>query len=439
AHCPLCYATLTMKKALGLLRQNELMFTLCVMVALVMVGLSMVSPILPLYGRTFGVNDTLVGLIVSAYPIARLLTNTPAGRLADRFGRRPFLLGGMCFTAVSSIVCGLAPVYAVLLFGRFLEGIGSALFITSAQATIADISTTENRGRMMSTFQGSFLLGSTAGPSIGGVIASAVGARGVFFVYSLMALLALSWTFIRRRTIPVPAVVEQATIQEATSPRRTSPFAAWRYLSDISFLAICLLTLAQFFTRTGTRTTALPLLGADRYHLGEEAIGGILTLATIGNLVCVPLAGWMVDNLGRKAAIVPSTILSGISVVCFIVSPNILWFTLSAALFGISTGIAGPAPSAYVADLAEGQGIGARLGVYRSFGDIGFILGPICMGIVSDAAGYGPALAINAALIITTGLFFALVARETGGKRARARAATADALHTPIPEPLHDG
>ena len=96
-----------MKKAVALLRQNELMFTLCVMVALVMVGLSMVAPILPLYGRTFGVNGALIGLIVSAYPIARLLTNTPAGRLADRFGRRPFLLGGMCFTAVSSIVCGL--------------------------------------------------------------------------------------------------------------------------------------------------------------------------------------------------------------------------------------------------------------------------------------------------------------------------------------------
>lgn len=419
-----------MKKALTLFRQNELMFTLCVMVALVMVGLSMVAPILPLYGRTFGVNGALIGLIVSAYPIARLLTNTPAGRLADRFGRRPFLLGGMCFTAVSSVICGLAPIYAVLLLGRFLEGIGSALFITSAQATIADISTPENRGRMMSTFQGSFLLGSTAGPTIGGLIAGAVGARGVFFVYSGMACLALLWTFLRRQTIPTPPR-EQAPVQEATGPRRASPFAAWRFLSDISFLAICLVTLAQFFTRTGTRTTALPLLGADRYGLSEEAIGGILTLATLGNLVCVPLAGWMVDNLGRKAAIVPSTMLSGISVICFIVSPNILWFTLSAALFGISTGVAGPAPSAYVADLAQGHGIGARLGVYRSFGDIGFILGPICMGIVSDRTGYGPALAINATLIITTGLFFALVARETGGKRERARVAASAASAAP--------
>jgi MFS family permease len=427
-----------MKKAVALLQQNELMFTLCVMVALVMVGLSMVSPILPLYGRTFGVNGALIGLIVSAYPIARLLTNTPAGRLADRFGRRPFLLGGMCFTVVSAIICGLAPDYAVLLLGRFLEGIGSALFITSAQATVADISTPENRGRLMSTFQASFLLGSTAGPTIGGLIAGALGARGVFFVYSGMAALALLWAFSRRHTIPTPAR-EEAPLQEATGPRRPSPFAAWRYLSDISFLAICLLTLAQFFTRTGTRTTALPLLGADRYGLGAEAIGGILTLATIGNLICVPISGWMVDNLGRKAAIVPSTLLSGVSVVCFIVSPNILWFTLSAALFGIGTGVAGPAPSAYVADLAEGQGIGARLGVYRSFGDIGFILGPICLGLVSDAAGYGTALAINAAMIIVTGLFFAMVARETGGKRQRAKDAAAGQGHAPkpVPEIMH--
>src|SRR5689334_5077563 len=104
-----------MKKAMGALRENELMVTLCVMVALVMVGLSMVSPILPLYGRTFAVNGVLIGLIVSAYPIARLFTNTPAGRLADRFGRGPLLLAGMSFTVASSIVCGLAPVYIVLL------------------------------------------------------------------------------------------------------------------------------------------------------------------------------------------------------------------------------------------------------------------------------------------------------------------------------------
>ncbi len=77
-----------MGKMLANLRQNELLLTLCGMVALVMVGLSMVAPILPLYGRSFGVNDTFVGLIVSAYPIARLFTNAPAGRFADRYGRK---------------------------------------------------------------------------------------------------------------------------------------------------------------------------------------------------------------------------------------------------------------------------------------------------------------------------------------------------------------
>ena len=157
-----------------------------------------------------------IGLIVSAYPIARLLTNTPAGRLADRFGRRPFLLGGMCFTAVSSIVCGLAPIYAVLLGGRFLEGIGSALFITSAQATIADISTPENRGRMMSTFQGSFLLGSTAGPTHRWP--DRRGGRRTWRLFRLLADGAASRSVGPSSgvgTIPMPVIVEQAAVQEA--------------------------------------------------------------------------------------------------------------------------------------------------------------------------------------------------------------------------------
>lgn len=392
-----------------------------------MVGLSMIAPILPLYSRSFGVSGALIGLIVSAYPIARLFTNTPAGRLADRFGRYPLMMSGLVFTAVSSVVCGIAPNYAVLLIGRFLAGIGSALFITSAQATIADISTPENRGRLMSTFQGSFLLGSTVGPTVGGLVAGRAGSRGVFYVYAVVTLVAMLWAYTQHATIPKPEPVE--TTGDARAPR-PSPFAAWWFLGDISFLAICLVTLGQFFIRTGTRTTALPLLGADRYGLSEEAIGGILTLVTLGNLVCVPLAGWMVDNLGRKAAIVPSAILSGVSILALILSPNVVWFIGSTILMGVSTGIAGPAPSAYVADLAQGTGIGARLGVYRSFGDIGFILGPIFLGAVADVTGYGAALGANAVLIIATGVFFAVVARETGGKRRAAKQATATAAPT---------
>lgn len=428
-----------MKKTLAVLRQNELMFTLCVMVALVMIGLSMVSPILPLYSRSFDANGFLIGMIVSAYPIARLFTNTPAGRLADRFGRYPLMMSGLIFTAVSSVVCGIAPTYIILLFGRFLAGIGSALFITSAQAIVADISTPDNRGRLMSTFQGAFLLGSTIGPTVGGLVAAAAGARGVFYVYAVVTCVAILWAYLRRSSIPTVEQPDPMSTSEATSQPRSSPFAAWRFLADTSFLAICLLTLGQFFIRTGTRTTALPLLGADRYGLSEEAIGGILTLVTLGNLVCVPLAGWMVDNLGRKAAIVPSTMLSGVSILALTLSPNVFWFTAATVLMGVSTGIAGPAPSAYVADLAQGKGIGARLGVYRSFGDIGFILGPIFLGLMADLTGYGAALVVNAVLIIATGIFFALVARETGGRRVRAAAAAKkdDLVPTAVPETAH--
>lgn len=428
-----------MKTFLATLRGNELLLTLCGTVAFVMLGLSMISPILPLYGRSFGISGVLIGLIVSAYPIARLFTNTPAGRLADRYGRRPLLFAGLGIIAVASVINGLAVSYPMLLTGRFVEGIGSATYLAAAQATIADISTPANRGRMMSTFQGSFLLGATVGPSVGGLIAAMAGARGVFFVYSGLALCGIAFAFWRRHTLPViPPVPVGATAPDARKP---SPFAAWRFLADRSFLAVCLVIFAQFFTRAGTRTTALPLLGADRYGLSEERIGAILTLAALGNLVCVPLAGWLVDTVGRKAAIVPSTLLAGFSVLLFIWSPSVVWFAVAALAFGLSTGISGPAPSAYVADLAAGEGIGARLGVSRSFGDLGFILGPICVGFISDVFDYNEALLVNAAMFLVAGGYFALVARETGGrglKPAGRAAATPATPTTPEATPGDD-
>ena len=109
----------------------------------------------------------------------------------------------------------------------------------------------------------------------------------------------------------------------------------------------------------------------------------------------------------------------------FIWAPNVFWFTVAAAVFGLTTGIAGPAPQAYVADLAGGRNIGARLGVYRSFGDLGFIVGPICVGVLSDTYGYNASLLVNAVLIIASGVLFAVVAKETGGRRLRAALATA--------------
>ena len=70
------------------LKRNETLSILCVQVAIAMLGMGLVSPILPQYARSFGVSITMVGLIITAYGISRIIVDIPAAGLTDKWGRR---------------------------------------------------------------------------------------------------------------------------------------------------------------------------------------------------------------------------------------------------------------------------------------------------------------------------------------------------------------
>jgi len=59
------------------LQEKEILFILCIEVALMMLGIGLVSPILPQYASTFGINMTMVGLIITAFGIARIFVDIP--------------------------------------------------------------------------------------------------------------------------------------------------------------------------------------------------------------------------------------------------------------------------------------------------------------------------------------------------------------------------
>jgi len=70
------------------------MFVLNTVVIMVMMGMGMVVPILPLYGRSFGVSTTLIGFLITSFGLARVITDLPAGIWLEKYGRRIILIGG---------------------------------------------------------------------------------------------------------------------------------------------------------------------------------------------------------------------------------------------------------------------------------------------------------------------------------------------------------
>jgi MFS family permease len=403
------------RRGVRLLRSNERLMMIMVSTVLVMSGQGVISPVLPLFAKSFGVGATAVGLTLSTFALARLLLNVPLGIVSDRRGRRPLLVAGPLVVGVGMIGSGFSADIAQLLIWRFVAGAGSAMYMTGAQIYLVDISTLENRARIIGTNQGALLLGVSIGPGIGGLLADLFGFRVPFLVVGAAAAVAALYAYLRLpETRPADPAALDASLDEpsnlAAEGAAARPWLAMMTSRD--FLAVSCVAASIFLTRAGGRMTLMPLLAAARFDYTAGSLGVVFTAIAIINLAGLAPAALVADRFGRKWAIVPSGLVIGLAFVLMGGTSSHLLFLVSALLLALGTSIIGPAPAAYAADIAPPAFRGLAMGLYRSAGDVGFLLGPVLLGAVADASSIPWALGANAVIVLAATAFFALAARE---------------------------
>lgn len=395
-------------------RTNWTLLWMCVLVAVNQIGFGAVVPALPLYAKSFGVPVSAVGLAVGVYGLARFAGSPPAGFLSDRFGRRSALALGGLVTALGNLGCALASSYPEFIAARFVAGAGAGLIVTTGQIVLADISTPERRGRMVSIYQGVFIFAAGVGPFPGGLLSAHFGLAAPFVAYTIAGGIAglVAWF----------AVPETRELAQAANRRRAGGpigLAAQlkRLFGLIGFVLACFVSLANAVARTGGLFSVVPLLASLRLGLNVTEIGFGLALGTVIGLVAAYPGGMLVDHFGRKAVIAPSTILSGLSMLLFCVAPDYPWFIAASIAWGTASSIGGAAPSVYAADSAPPGLNASTVAVFRMAGDIGYITGPVLLGLLAD--GFGPVAALLAAagLLVVAGLLFAFLAPETYAAR----------------------
>lgn len=414
-------------RGISSLREHEQLLMISISTVLVMAGQGVISPILPLFAKNLGVGAAVIGLTLSFFALARLILNVPLGILSDRYGRRMLLISGPLVTAVGMFGSGFAGDIVQLLAWRFIAGAGSAMYMTGAQIYLADISTPANRARFIGTNQGALLLGVAVGPAIGGVVAEFWGLRAPFILVGAMALIAMVYAYWRlpetkHLAPPPPAPVE--VLEGQKRPRRL-----WvTFITSKDFIAVALVAAAIFFTRAAARQTVIPLMAVENLGFSEGSLGVLFTAVAAINTVLIAPSAMIADKWGRKAAIVPSGLFVALSLVLIGVSPTTLIFVAGNLLLGVATAMAGPAPAAYAADISPPHLRGLGMGLFRTAGDFGFMVGPPMLGAIADVTSYETALVVNAVLMGLAALFF-LSARET-----LERPIAADVAATPVPE-----
>jgi MFS transporter, DHA1 family, multidrug resistance protein len=389
---------------------NWVLAWMCVLVTINQLGFGGVVPALPLYAKSFGVSVSAIGMAVAVYGLARFAGAIPAGKLADAAGRRPTLVVGGLITSAGNLWCALASSYPEFLLARFVAGAGAGVIVTTGQIVLADITTPERRGRMVSIYQGTFIFAAGIGPFPGGLLSEHFGLTAPFWAYTVAGIGAAA--------VAAVAVGETRDRSHAAARRaggpRVSMLTQMRRLSrQLGFVLACTVSLANAAARTGGLFSVVPLLGSVRLGLSVSAIGFALAVGTVVGVLASYPGGMLTDHFGRKAVIAPSTVISGISMLLFCWAPDYGWFMAASIAWGIASSIGGAAPAVYAADSAPPGMNAATMSLFRMTGDIGYVAGPLALGLIADGAGPTVALVIAAGLLVLAGGAFAGLAPET--------------------------
>lgn len=393
------------------LGDQHALFWVCFLIFFYQLGFGSVVPVLPLYVQTFGVPQSLIGLTISTYGLARFLINVPTGKLSDVLGRRLTLVIGGVITVGGNLLCAYAPGYVTFLLARFVTGAGAAFVITAGQIVLADISTPERRGRIMAIYSGVFAFAVGAGPLPGGLLAEHFGLGAPFLAFAalgscacLVALFLLPETrgYRTRATPAAPQVAPMPFVQQLR--------LLW---ANTGFALVSVVSFTTFFARTGGVFNIIPVLAKDRIQLHPDQIGFGLSFISVAAVVLAYPSGVLVDTFGRKSVIVPSTLLAGVAMALFAFAPTYGWYLAASAVWAIGLGVGSGAPGAYAADSAPTGMNAAAMSTYRTFADFGYVVGPLLLGVLADTVGSLTALLGTAGLLLASSLLFTRFAPET--------------------------
>jgi DHA1 family multidrug resistance protein-like MFS transporter len=381
---------------------------LLLVVACAMAGNGLIVPILPHYGESFSSSSLLVGMLITIFGVARLSANYPTGLAYNRFGAASLMVFGNLLLTVGAVGAALTTSLEMLLFCRALQGLGSGVFLTAMAVVIARQSRAGSRGRLMARYQTAVFVGAGLGPVAGGFIAEHFGITGPFWFYAAVSAFAM--------------LVSATVTTHEPEPLMGGPTGARAQLGVIARSPILRANLAVAFANGFVRTAALwqliPLLAAAHFGMGFDKVGLAVTITSLANVAILPASGRLVDRFGWRH-LPPLASIGYAGSLLTIGFGQAEWaFWAGVVLAGMFGGLIGPASSTALIELTEPSLLPSASGLQRTANDLGFVLGPVTVGMLSDTFGisHGLGLALTAALLLSSAAIwsFALLRVRSG-------------------------
>ena len=385
-----------------------------------MVGTLMIIPLMPFYAKNFGANGLMVGLLVSSFSIAQLVSAPIWGRFSDKYGRRPALIVGMTASAIAYIVFGYANSLWLLFLSRLVQGSGGGT-VSVIQAYVADAVRPEERAKGLGWLSAATNAGVALGPVIGskmmgfgphmpGLTAAALCILNIGFAFKFLNE---SRDMVEAKSsVHKPGRSREAVVRVITHSSEPAPRLIWIYAIGIGAFQGSMAILALFL--------------AARFGVTTNTIGYFYTyIGCIAVLTRALLLGWAVDRFGeaRLSRVGQILLALGLASIAFIhpmadpaafaarlggalpvsavaILPY-LPLALAVALLPLGTAFTFPCVTALLSRVIPSGERGLYMGLQQTYGGMARVLFPIMAGWAFDRFPELPFL-VSATLVAGT-------------------------------------
>ena len=333
---------------------------------LVPLNSTMIAVALPDVMAAFGSDMQRAGWLVTAYLITMAALQLVAGKLGDRFGRQRFVLGGLIYFGLSSLLAALSPSLPVLLFARVQQAIAGSILITNGIPLVFEITPENRRGSDLGMVNATFVLAAAAGPPLGGLLVGLASWQAIFWanIPIVIAALLFGWS----------------TISEIKPQRGRSHFD-WLEIPTLfgsqTFAcangAILFSNLAMY-----VMLLAIPVLMSGQSGWSSLQTGFMLTAMSGTIAVFTPVGGRLSDRIGRRKPSIAGIALLLIGVVPLAVlgdQINIPLIIACLCLMGIGLGLSSVSLQTSVLESVKLQQAGLVTGISSTSRYVGSIVG----------------------------------------------------------------
>jgi len=372
-----------------------------------MIGFLIVLPLLPFYAEKLGAEPVHVGALISIFAAAQLASAPLWGRLSDRYGRRPMILGGLMISAVSYLLFESAATVWLLFLSRFVQGMGAGT-VGVVQAYLSDSVPSKDRAKALGWLTAATSAGVMLGPAIGS-LSAAYGLIGPGYLAAILCVLNLlfAWRWLpessNRPAGQHPKQVKGATrkVMMEVLRRPTTGVGALIWIYAMGMMA--------FMAMNGV----LALYLERRFGINEKTIGWFFVYVGGISLVMRTLVlGPMVRRFGEIGVLRAGTVSMALSLATLPFCRNFIELAFAVLLMPVGTALLFPTTTSLVSRRASADQTGLVLGVQQLFGGVARMIGPIWAAVVFQHVGIRSPFWIAAGLMLFVRVFATTVQDE---------------------------